>query len=160
MSDGKATSIAQATVSLKIPVEIEIHPRHSRLPRRLHRNSDIAVALRTTPRFDAHSVVIDTVAFTGVTVATSSYKDVDLDGDLDLLMQFRIPQTDLRAMYTDLLMQDDLRGIFDRSKHEITMTLTGRTKDGATLEGSGTLGLFDMGRDYGRLRTVLKRFHV
>ena len=59
----------------------------------------VAVAILTTPAFDATTVVPGTVIFTGASVARKnsgrlmfSLKDVDLDGDTDMLVHFLIEE--------------------------------------------------------------------
>ena len=88
-------------------------------------NETITVAILTTDDFDATAVDHTTVTFEGASethidrrkgVARRHVEDVDLDGDLDLLLHFRLGETDLDC--------DSALGI-----------LTGETFDGTAFEG-------------------------
>ncbi len=152
-------SIAAATQSVlvKIPVQIEIKPGDSDPSLNLASNGRIAVALFTTSEFDAHSVNVSTVVFAGATAVHWSYEDVDRDGDLDLLMHFETQETNLRAIYTDLLMDDaNLDGILDSTRQRADVSLTGKSTDDLTLEGSDQLNLFLSGK---KLRELLDQLH-
>jgi hypothetical protein len=118
-------------------------------------NGQIAVAIFTTNTFDAAQIDALSVIFAGAFANNSVLEDVDGDGDLDLLLHFRIADTNLQEIYAALLA-DDLNedGILD-SNHQVAeeVTLTGETVDQVMIEGMDTLDLFLAGK---RLRDLLE----
>ena len=68
-------------------------------------NGVITVALVTTATFDAALVDVGSVVFAGAHVHQSALEDVDGDGDLDRVLHFRTQDTNLRALYEQLLAE-------------------------------------------------------
>ena len=129
------------------PVDIDIRP--GRL--NLHSRGMLAVVLYTTANFDASLVDVGSVVFAGAHVAKSRLRDVDCDGDLDLVLKFRTQETNLLDVYAELLAEADqtVNGKLDRSvshRQEAMLSLSGQTVDGLFFEGFDTLDLFLSGR--------------
>jgi len=156
--DGGQSPAATHSILVKIPVQIEVKPGDSDPALNLGSNGLIAVAVFTTTEFDARTINPGTVLFAGAQAVQWSYEDVDLDGDLDLVMHFETQKTNLQAVYTDLLLADfGLDDVLDSTRQAATVTLTGKTTDGLTLEGSDELNLFLSGK---KLRELLDRLHA
>lgn len=117
------------------PVSIDIRPGGD--PNSINCNNPMAmipVAILTTNEFDASTVDHATVTFEGAVEAHSTphgvqrhEKDVDDDGDTDLLFHFRLGETTLDCGSTEA-------------------TLTGETFDGAPIEGTDTVNMIDAGQ--------------
>ena len=119
-----------------IEVDIDIKPGSD--PNSINCNDDkgtIAVAILTTDDFDATTVDHTTVTFEGAGethvnkktgVARRHEEDVDGDGDTDLVLHFRLGDTDLTC--------DSTEG-----------TLTGETFDGQAIEGTDAVRMIDEG---------------
>ena len=77
---------------------------------------------------------------------------VVLSGRLDLVLHFRIAETNLRAIYEQLLA-DDLNGDgeLDSNRQRVEVTLTGQTIDEVFLEGFNQLDLFLAGKSLRQL---------
>ena len=119
-----------------IPVDIDIKPGSD--PNSINCNNEnesIAVAILTTDDFDATSVDHTTVTFEGASethvnkstsVARRHEEDVDGDGDTDLVLHFRLGDTDLSC--------DSTEG-----------TLVGENFDGRDIEGTDAVRMIDEG---------------
>ncbi len=74
-------------------------------------------------------------------------EDVDRDGDLDLVLHFKLQETNLAEVYSQMLLDDvDDDGILDSTRQEATESLTGETTDGTQFLGRGEVDLFFSGR--------------
>ena len=82
--------------------------------------------------------------------------DVDHDGDLDLVLTFRIQDTNLLEMYKQLLL-DDYRadGRLDSNRQTTSLRLTGTTTHGQFWEGQDTAALFLTGQELDEVLTAL-----
>jgi hypothetical protein len=80
-----------------IPAAIDVKPGSSSNPINLAREGLIPVALFGADNFDVTQVDLSTVRFAGATVYKSALQDVNGDGKLDLMLQFRTQDTKLRA---------------------------------------------------------------
>ena len=119
-----------------IPVDIDIKPGSD--PNSINCNNEsntIAVAILTTDDFDATTVDHTTVTFEGASethvnkktgVARRHEEDVDDDGDTDLVLHFRLGDTNLDCGSTD-------------------GTLTGETFGGQAIEGTDAVRMIDEG---------------
>jgi hypothetical protein len=115
-------------------------------------NGVIAVAVLSTANFDASQVDVGTVVFAGAHAAQSVLEDADGDGDLDLVLHFRTAQTNLRAIYEQLLADDiNSDGILDSNHQLAEFKLTGQTVDDVFLEGFDSLDLFLAGKSLRQL---------
>jgi hypothetical protein len=114
----------------------------------------LAVAIFSTADFDASRVNVASVAFAGASVAKSALSDVDGDGRLDLLLHFRTQETQLRAIYEQLLIDDlDEDGVLDSTRQSANVSLSGETIDEILIDGSDELTMFLSGRE---LRALLE----
>jgi hypothetical protein len=107
---------------IAIPVSIDIRP--GGFPNSINPFSKgvIPVAILTTPVFDAATVDPATVRFgpNGAAASTFALQDVDLDGDLDLALQFKIQDTGIVCGTT-------------------SATLTGKTLAGHAITGTDSV---------------------
>ena len=106
----------------------------------------IPIALFTTDDFDVSWVDVSSVEFAGASPDHFAFEDLDDDGDLDLIMHFRIEDTNLRDVYTNLI-NEDMSGSY---RLTVDMALTGQaSKDGDEFfdfSGEDTLELFATGK--------------
>lgn len=117
----------------------------------------VNVAVLTTAEFDAAGVDAASALFAQAHAFQSQLLDVDGDGDLDLMLQFRLQETNLRETYEQLLAACDqtVNGILDPgcdARQQALLSLTGTTLDGSLLEGTDIANLFLAGK---ALRQVL-----
>jgi hypothetical protein len=84
----------------------------------------IPVAILSDANFDAQTVIVDSVRFgptgTEATPVRSVARDVDGDGDVDLVLRFQIPDTGIQCGQTEA-------------------RLTGQTVDSVSVSGLGTI---------------------
>ena len=100
---------------------IDIKPGSNVNPINLGSKGVIPVAILTTPGFDAATVDVPTVRFEGARAANrGALEDVDTDGDLDRMLQFRTQDTSIAAGATKAC-------------------LTGTTKAGAPISSCDTI---------------------
>jgi hypothetical protein len=126
-----------------LTVSIDIQPNILNL----NSNGVIAVAILSTADFSAATVDVGTVVFAGASVVSSSLQDVNGDGLPDLVLHFRVQETQLATIYSQLLLDDmDAHGILDSSRQTFSVTLTGQTIDGESISGSDDLELFFAGQ--------------
>lgn len=115
---------ASATVPIEIvsalPISIDIRPGGYPNSINLRSRGVLPVAILTTPTFDANSVNVATVWFAGAQPVHWANQDVDKDGDLDVVCQFRTESLSLTT--------DSVEGI-----------LTGYTREGVPVEGTDSV---------------------
>ena len=74
-------------------------------------------------------------------------KDVNGDSRLDLVLNFRTQDTNLRALYEQLLADDiNADGVLDSNHQQAEVALTGQTTDNVLIEGSDDMDLFLAGK--------------
>ncbi len=96
-----------ATPGPILRVEIDIKPGESPNSVNLGSHDLISVAILTTGSFDALNVRVDTVTFAGASPTRSAVEDVDLDGDLDLVLQFAVGETNLAPGDVEACLQGE-----------------------------------------------------
>ena len=117
-----------------IEVQIDIKPcdDHNRI--NLDSKGFVPVAALTTDDFDAATVDPATVEFTGAAPVCWKLRDVDHDGDDDMIFHFRIQELNL-------------------DKDSTEATLTGQTTQGVLIEGSDEVQIFSSCR-----KCLIKKF--
>jgi len=91
--------------SARFRVTIDIKPGSSKNSLNLGSQGVLAVALLTTEGFDVGAADPETVQFAGAIPLRWSSKDVDSDGDLDLLFKVKIPELDLTTDSTNAFLR-------------------------------------------------------
>lgn len=124
----------------------------------------VAVAIFATNDLDADDVNMNSVVWAGANVAQredgsyfSAVEDVDGDGHLDLVLHFRLAETDLLDIYERLLWEDLQDGTLDSYWQSVDIALEGFTNEGDPFVGSDTLDLFLIGnplRDFRNQRGI------
>lgn len=142
--DPAAGIIADPGAPVFVPIEVQIDIRSTV---NLASQGRIAVAIFSTAGFDATLVDVASVRFAGATAVQWTLQDVNGDGRLDMVLQFRTQDTNLRAVYEQLLADDiNADGVLDSNHQEATIALTGSTSGDEQFEGSDTLDLFLSGK--------------
>lgn len=151
---GNTSEFSSSRETTSIAVSIYIRPDSDNIAINLATQGVLAVAMLTSTDFDAALVDTSTVMFAGAATVHSALEDVDGDGDLDMILHFRIQDTNLRALYTQLLLDDlDGDGVLDSNHQVASVTLTGQTVDEVLFAGTEDLDLFLAGKN---LRTLLE----
>lgn len=138
--DGGVSTAAHHTVLVSQQVTIETQSSIN-LNSADKGNKSVEVVIFSTAQFDARLIDTSTVVWAGAGVYRSSLKDVDRDGDLDLVLKFRLRETNLVDLYRTALSQDS-----SESRQSVSVGLTGRTTSGASIFGDSTVELFMTGR--------------
>jgi predicted outer membrane repeat protein len=134
--------------------QIDIKPGSDPNSLNLASNGVIAVAIHTTDDFDASLVNASTVQFAGANAVHWALEDVDGDGDLDMVLHFRVQDTNLADLYAQLLAEDiDEDGVLDSNRQTATVSLTGRTATDEYFAGFDEVDLFLSGKN---LRDLLE----
>ena len=107
----------------------------------------IAVAIFTTEDFDASQVDASTVLFAGAGVVHGALEDVDGDGDLDMILHFRVQETNLADVYAQVLA-DDINGdgVRDSKRQTAAISLSGESTGGEGIVGTDDVDLFFSGK--------------
>jgi hypothetical protein len=121
----------------------------------------IAVAILATPDFDPASVDVGSVVFAGARAVGSGWADVNGDGRLDRVLNIRTQDTNLRALYEQLLADDiNADGVLDSTQQEAAVNLTGQTTDGVGIEGSDTVDVFLSGKALRQMLSEMAAAHL
>ncbi len=146
-----------ATVTVRViqPVQIDIKPGDKTNVLNLNNDGTLSVALFSTADFDARTVDLLSVRFAGAAAIQSSLEDVNHDGTLDLVVQFRIDDTNLRDVYRQLLLADAADGTLSTTREQTTLLLSGGTTGGGLWEGLDAATLFESGKVLADLLTAL-----
>ena len=148
-ADPFLTSLPDCLVDVQT-VEIEVKPDSEIDTVNLASKGVLPVVLYSTEDFDASLVDVGSVTFAGAVVDHSSLEDVDGDGDLDLVLHFRVQEMeDLEADYLEALEADLAdNGVVDDNHQSVDVTLSGMTVEGQQIEGVDTIDAFFAGKAY------------
>lgn len=119
-------------------------------------NAALTVVVETTDLFDASTIDASTVLFAGAGVDQSQLRDVDNDGDLDLVLKFRLRDTNLVDAYAQALSAQTGKRGNGRSSANVEVALTGQTYDGTQIKGSDTASVFMSGKAHRELLEALE----
>ena len=102
----------------------------------------------------AASVDASTIRFAEAGAVHSAVEDVDGDGDLDMVLHFRVQDTSLADIYAGLLADDiNQDGVLDSNRQTAVISLFGNTSDGGEFVASDEVDLFFSGK---ALRNLLE----
>jgi hypothetical protein len=146
---------ATVTVQVIQRVQIDIKPGDTTNAINLNNDGTISVALFSSAVFDATKVDVSSVLFAGASAYKWSFQDVNHDGRLDLVLQFRIADTNLLALYQQLLLADAADGTLDATRQQTALLLTGSTTAGTLWEGLDSATLFMTGKQLDYLLIAL-----
>ena len=104
------------------------------------------MAILTTQDFNASLVDASTVVFAGASAVHSAMEDTDGDGDLDLVLHFRVQDTNLAQVYAGLLAEDLEDDVLDSNRQAATISLTGQTATDEYFAGFDDVDLFLSGK--------------
>jgi hypothetical protein len=136
------------------PVVIDVRPNDADNSLKVSKDGLIKVVIFSTAQFDATRIDAASVLFAGAGAESSRLRDVDGDGRRDMVLRFNIQDTQLRAIYEQLIAEDlSDDGELDSNRKLATVALTGRTLDDVLFEGSDAMDLFLKGRE---LRALLE----
>jgi ELWxxDGT repeat protein len=133
-------------------IQIDIKPGDDTNTLNLTSNGLLTVALFSSSDFDATQAAIGTIIFAGAHIHNWQYIDINGDGRLDLLLNFRIQDTNLSALYAAMLAEDMEDGTLNSTRQQAIVELTGEMQDGTLFDGSDEMNLFLAGKS---LRTLL-----
>lgn len=106
-----------------IEVEIDIRPRDALNAINLRSRWAVPVAVLTNKDFDATTIMPQSVIFAGASPFWWKTKDVDRDGDLDMVFLFKINE------------------LIELSEESTEATLTGETSDGTAFKGTDSVNI-------------------
>jgi ELWxxDGT repeat protein len=136
------TDTATVAVTVYRPVQIDIGPTSINLGK----NGDIAITVFSSATFDATTIDVASVRFIGAQVVQSSLEDVNKDGKLDLVLHLNVADTNLVALYRQLLLADDADGTLDSTRQQASLLLSGLTTSGLIWGGLDSVTLFESGQ--------------
>ncbi|WP_160168438.1 right-handed parallel beta-helix repeat-containing protein [Novipirellula maiorica] len=110
----------------------------------------LSIVLYSTPTSDASQIEVESITWAGASVHRSKLVDVDGDGRLDLVLKFRLKDTDLLTQYTEALREDQ-----DNSVQQLDIELTGNTLDGTGFSSLISVEAETTGK---KLRNLLRSF--
>lgn len=119
----------------------------------LNGSGALSITLLTTAAFDATTLDLATVELAGSKATGAALQDVNGDGRLDLVLQFR--REDFVDEYAAALALDRADGRLDNTHQLVEIALTGKTKDGQDILGIATVDLFMTGKKLEQLLTQL-----
>jgi hypothetical protein len=139
------TDLATVTVSVIQSVQIDIKPDCTTNAINLNNDGMVTVAVFSTAYFNAVTVDVASVRFAGAAAVHSNLEDINRDDRLDLVLHFRITDTNLPDLYKQLLLADASDGTLDTTRNQAMLRLTGATMDGGLWEGLDAATLFMSG---------------
>jgi uncharacterized delta-60 repeat protein len=131
------------------PIEVQIDAKPGNEANRINLANQgvIPVAIYGNADFDVTSVDTSTIVFAGAGVYHFAFADINNDGFLDLVLHFRIQETNLSDVYRQLVEDDiDEDGVLDSNNQRAEVTLTGSTAGGREFVGNDSLDLSLSGR--------------
>lgn len=140
-SDGSTSEFSGANIVAHPPVLIDIMPGSDLNPINLAQYGVIPVAIITTESFDASVVDASTVVFASADAFQSALEDVDGDGDLDMILHFRVQDTNLSEIYAQLLADSP-----DLNQQSVALSLNGKTIYDEVFAGIDAADLFLTGK--------------
>jgi hypothetical protein len=136
-----------APVFVTLLAQIDIKPGDSTNSVNLASQGMISVAILSTADFNAAWVDVNSVLFAGAKAVSFTWKDVNGDGRLDLVLNFRTQDTNLGKLYKQLLAEDiNADGVLDSNQQEASIALTGQTTSDALFVGFDQTDLFLSGK--------------
>ena len=128
-------------------VKIDVKPGSDPNSVNLASKGVIAVAIFTTNNSDTSLVNASTVVFAGASAVHGALEDVNGDGDLDMVLHFRVQDTNLADIYYAQLLAEDLKdGVLDSNHQTAAVSLTGRTATDEYFAGFDDVDLFLSGK--------------
>src|SRR5262249_16036975 len=128
-SGNTASGSFTVTVSVATPT-IDVTPSAVNL----NNQGVITVTLLSTASFDALTVDLASLRFPAPLLSPSAESDVNGDGRMDLVLDFRTQDTNLQALYRQLLIDADttINGVLDpgvSTSQRVSVSLTGTAND-------------------------------
>lgn len=144
LSSGAITAVP-GTLQQQVPADVRQHSVN------LASRGVVPAAILSDGGFDATSVDPASVRLFQGTAVRSTLEDVDGDGDLDLLLHFRVQETGLRELYIDAVMADVSDDLSASKRQSVVVPLSGETLTGQSFVSSDTVDLFLAGRAFREL---------
>ena len=119
----------------------------------LNGGGTLPVTILSSADFDVRTLKLATLRLNGSKPTSISLKDVNGDGRLDLVLQFR--REDFVDEYTAAIKKDLADGRLDSAHQLITLTLTGKTKDGKDIVATAQVDMFMSGK---KLQDLVAKF--
>jgi len=107
----------------------------------------------TTADFDVRNLDLASLRLSGATAVAQAFRNVDGDGDLDLVLDFR--RQDFVDEYAAALAADLADGTLDTNHQMVTLTLTGKTLAGADVLATAIMDMFMTGQNLQALLATL-----
>lgn len=104
----------------------------------------LPIALLSTTDFDVRALDVGSLRLSGAAASQHAFQDVDLDGDLDLVLQFR--RKDFVDEYAAALTEDLADGTLNNNHQLVELALTGKTTDGVDILASAAIDFFMSGK--------------
>jgi hypothetical protein len=121
----------------------------------LNENGVIPLVLFGSSSFDVTQVDRSSLRFAGAAPDKVSLADVNGDGHKDLVLKFRLQDTNLLDAYRDLVLADRADGQLDSNHQTATVSLTGQLLNGQQFAGQDTVDLFLAGSNLRKFLNTL-----
>lgn len=147
--DGHTSAPASLLVNIIQPLSFDVGPSQVNL----NGNGVLPITLLSTADFDVTSLDLGTLRLAGAAATHHVFQDVNGDGTLDLVMQFR--RDEFIDEYAAALRADLEDGTLDGNHQLIELALTGQTLNGADVLGAALIDLFMTGKKLDNLLATL-----
>jgi hypothetical protein len=139
--DGAASAPAVTEVNV-VPAQLNIAADSSvNLTSIKHGKKTFEAVVLSSPAFDARTLNVASVVWSGAHVHRFSYQDVDRDGDVDAVFEFLYSESNVLDLYRQALSADP------RHNHQVIETeLTATGADGASYLGAADVDFFMNGK--------------